>query len=41
MLKELKDKELDEAASSLLFSDFFPRIDNKTRDENDARGRSK
>jgi hypothetical protein len=39
MLKKLKDESLNDAASSLIFSDFFPRVDKLTRDENEMRSR--
>ena len=37
LLNELQENSLNEAASSLLYSAFFPRIDIKTREKNDAR----
>lgn len=40
MLKELKDNALNDSASSLLFSDFFPRVDSKTREINESRSNS-
>jgi hypothetical protein len=39
-LNELQKNSLNEAASSLLYSAFFPRIDMKTREQNDARANS-
>lgn len=39
MLQQMKTESLNEHPSTLLYSDFFPRVDKKTRQTNEARSR--